>query len=116
MQIIFTRIDTFVICNAFHNPSIPYVDLHKLQKQALPNNFCTYRHCLLLFKIINNKISKRHWLNLNFQLLNTSRQTRFEIRNCSVHKAGNNTLSNQFSCINIKIQLYFLIFLLKLLR
>jgi hypothetical protein len=31
------------LCNAFYHPSISYVDLHKLHKQALPNNFCTYR-------------------------------------------------------------------------
>ncbi len=65
------------LCNAFYNPRISYVDLHKLHKRALPNNFCTYRHCLLLFKVINNKTSKRHWLDLNFQMLNTSRQTHF---------------------------------------
>jgi hypothetical protein len=84
------------------------VDLLKLHKWALPNNFCTYRHCLLLFKVINSKISKRDWLDLNFQMLNTSRQTRFEIRNCSVYKVGNNILSNRLSCLNRKIQLDFL--------
>jgi hypothetical protein len=96
------------LCNAFYNPSISYVDLHKLHKRALPNNVCTYRHCLLLFKVINNKISKRDWLDLNFQMLNTSRQTCFEIRNCSVYKVGNNILSNRLSCLNRKIQLDFL--------
>ena len=40
--------------------------------------------------------------------LNTSRQTHFEIRNCSVYKVGNNILSNQLSCLNRKIQFDFL--------
>ena len=30
------------LCNAFYNPNISYVDLQKLHKRALPNNFCTY--------------------------------------------------------------------------
>ena len=88
--------------------NISNVDLHKLHKRALPNNFCTYRHCLLLFKLINNKITKRDWLNLNFQMLNTSRQIHFEIRNCSVYKVGNNILSNRLTCLNRKIPLDFL--------
>ncbi len=98
-----TSANALKLCNAFYDPSISYVELHKLHK--IPNNFCTYRHCFLLFKVINSKISKRDWLDLNFQMLNTSRQTRLEIRNCSVYKVGKNILSNWLSCPNRKIQL-----------
>ncbi len=97
------------LCNAIYDPNISYVDLHKLHKRALPNNFCTYRHCLLLFKVFNNKILKRDWLDLNFQMINTSRQNLFEVQNCSVYKVGNNILSNRLSCLNRKLQLDFLI-------
>jgi hypothetical protein len=106
--LLLASVNALKLCNAFYNPTISYVDLHNLHKRALPNNFCTYRHCPLLFKVINNKISKRDWLDLNFQMLNTSRQTRFETINCSVYKVGNNILSNRLSCLNRKIQLDFL--------
>jgi hypothetical protein len=96
------------LCNAIHNPNISYVDLHKLHKRALPNNFCIYRHCLLLFKVFNNRMSERDWLNLNFQMINTSRQALFEKQNCSVYKVGNNILSNPLYCLNKKLQLDYL--------
>jgi hypothetical protein len=100
-----TSVNALKLCNAIHYPNISYVDLHKLHKKALPNNFCTYRHCLLLFKVFNNKIFERDWLNLNFQMINTRRTTLFEVQNCSVYKVGNNILSNRLSCLNRKLQL-----------
>ena len=93
------------LCNAIYDPNISYVDLHKLHNRALPSKFCTYRHCLLLFKVFNNKISNKDWLDLNFQMINTSRQTLFEIQNCAVYKVGNNILSNRLSSLNRKVQL-----------
>jgi hypothetical protein len=96
------------LCNATYDPNISYVDLHKLHKRALPSKFCTYRHCLLLFKVFNNMILNRDWLNLNFQMINTSRQTLFEIQSCAVYKVGNNILTNRLSCLNRKIRLDFL--------
>ncbi len=94
--------------NTNYDPNISYVDLHKLHKRALPNSFCTYRHWLMLYKVINSMIPKRDWLNLNFQMINTSRQTYLEIQNCSGYKVGNNILSNRLSCLNRKLQLDFL--------
>ena len=46
------------LCNTNYYPNISYVDLHKLHKQALPNSFCTYWHCLMLYKVINSMIPK----------------------------------------------------------
>ena len=93
------------LCNVLYDPSISYVDLHKLHNRALPNQFCIYRHCLLLHKVFNNSIPKRDWLDLNFQMINTSRQIYFEIQNHSGYKIGNNILPNRFSCLNKKITL-----------
>ncbi len=73
-------VNALKLCNAIHNPNISYVDLHKLNKRALPNNFCIYRLCLLLFKVFNNRMSERDWLDLNYQMINTSRNTLFEIQ------------------------------------
>jgi hypothetical protein len=62
----------------------------------------TYRHCLLLHNVFNDSIPKRDWTDLNFQMINTSRQTSFEVLNQSVYKVGNNILSNRLACINKK--------------
>ncbi len=93
------------LCNVFYDPSVSYIDLHTLHKRALPFKFCVYRHCLLLHKVFNNSIPKRDWLDLNFQMVNISRQTSFEIQNRSVYKVGNNILSNRLTCINKKVPL-----------
>jgi hypothetical protein len=93
------------LCNVFYDPSVSYIDLHKLHKRALPSQFCIYRHCLLLHKVFNDSIPKGDWLDLNFQMVNTSRQTSFEIQNHSVYKVGNNILSNRLMCINKKVPL-----------
>jgi hypothetical protein len=58
-----------------------------------------------LHKVFNDLIPKRDWLDLNFQMVNTSRQTSFEIQNHSVYKVGNNILSNRLTCINKKVPL-----------
>ena len=93
------------ICNVIYDPSVSYIDLHKLHKRALPSQFCIYRHCLLLHKVFNDSIPKVDWLDLNFQMVNTSRQTSFEIQNHSFYKVGNNILSNRLTCINKKVPL-----------
>ena len=56
------------LCNVFYDPSVSYIDLHKLHKRALPSKFCIYRHCLLLHKVFNDSNPKRDWLDLNFQM------------------------------------------------
>jgi hypothetical protein len=93
------------LCNVFYDPSVSYIDLHTLHKRALPSKFCLYRHCLLLHKVFNDSIPKRDWIDLNFQMINTSRQISFEVQNHSVYKVGNNILSNRLVCINKKVPL-----------
>ena len=93
------------LCNSNYDPNISYIDLHILHKRALPNRFCFYRHCLLLFKVFNTSIPEKDWLDLNFKMIHTSRQTHFVITNSSNYKVGSNILSNRLSCINRKITL-----------
>ncbi len=71
----------------------------------LLSKFCIYRHCLLLHKVFNDSIPRNDWLNLNFQIITTSRQTTFEVQNRSTYKVGNNILSNRLACMNKKIPL-----------
>ena len=93
------------LCNNFYDPSLSYLELHRIHKRALPNNFCLYRHSLLLYKLFNNISPTRDWLDLNFQIVNTSRQVNFEVQNHSTYKVGNNILSNRLSILNKKITL-----------
>ena len=93
------------VCETKYDPNISFVNLHKKYKRALPNDFCNYKHCLLLYKLFNTRIPKLDWLDLNFQMINTSRQMYFECQNKSNYKVGNNILCNRLSCLNKKINL-----------
>ena len=93
------------LCKPYHDPTISYVDLHSIYERALPSKLCFYRHCLLLYKVFNNSVPTKDWLDLNFKMIQTSRQTTFEISNNSNYKVGNNILSNRLSCINKRIPL-----------
>jgi hypothetical protein len=59
----------------------------------------------LLYKIFNNLIPRKDWLDLNFQMINTRRQIFFEVQNRSVYRVGNNILTNRLSCLNRKVTL-----------
>ena len=93
------------LCNATYDPTISYIDLHRLHKRALPNKFCLYRHGLLLYKVMNHEEPRNEWIDLNFQIINTPRQALFEVHSNSVYKVGNNVLINHLSCLNRKISL-----------
>ena len=93
------------LCSYYYDPFISYIDLHKLHKRAIPNKLCLYKHSLLLYKVFNNLMPRRDWLDLNFKMIQTSRQKLFEITNSSAYKVGNNILSNRLSCINKRITL-----------
>ena len=104
-QLLSASANAMKLCERHYNPEISYVDLHKKYERALPNDFCMYRHCLMLFKIFNYMIPEYDWLDLNIQMINTRRQKFFEVQNHSVYKVGNNILSNRLSCLNKKIEL-----------
>ena len=62
--------------------------------RALPNDFNLYNHSLLLFKVFNLKVPKKDWVDLNFQMLNSSRQKFVDVQNFANYKVGNNILCN----------------------
>jgi hypothetical protein len=55
-----------------------------------------------MHKVFNDTIPKNDWLDLNFQIITTSRQTTVKVQNRSVFKVGNNILSDS-NRINKKI-------------
>ncbi len=78
---------------------------HKIYNAILQNYEFFLYECLCSNHFVFHVILKRDWLDLNFQMINTSRQTLLEIQNCSVYKVGNNILSNRLSCLNKKLHL-----------
>ena len=93
------------LCEKQYDPMTSYADLHKKFNRAMPNDYCMYKHCLMLYKLIDSRIPRMDWLDLNFQMLNGSRQKFFECQSRSNYKIGNNLLCNRLKCLNKRLDL-----------
>ena len=83
-----------------------YVKLHEINKRATPENFCLYKHSLLLHSLYNTRKPQLEWLALNFNQNFNSRDKMFKTFNNSNYKIGrNNKLSNRVMILNNKIEL-----------
>ena len=95
---------------ALHYPKtlISYHNLHKIANRATPDMFCTYKLCLLLYKLYNNEYPLEEWTFLNFEQILTSRQTHFKITNNHNLIVGKNAITNRLNFLNDKIPLTWL--------
>ena len=93
------------VCMYKPSPMISFIDLHKLNKRATPNQLLNYKHALLLYNIYNENQPSAEWLALNFNQIITSRQTSFQISKLNNYKVGLNILSNRLAVINKMIPL-----------
>ena len=102
-QLLRASANALKLCEKTYDPNISFVELHKKYDRALPNDFNLYKHCLLLFKVFNFKVPKNDWIDLNFQMLNSSRQKFFDVQSRARFRVGNNILCNRLSCLNRKL-------------
>ena len=94
------------ICTPTYNLSMSYVKLHEINKRATPENFCVYKHSILLHSLYNTRKPQLEWLSLNFNQNFNSRDKMFKTFNNSNYKIGrNNKLSNRVMILNNKIEL-----------
>ena len=84
---------------------ISFINLHSLYKRATPEQFLLYRHALSVFKLLNSDVMTREWLELNFNQVFTSRQTKFITLKTNSRKVGLNALANRAFILNNKLPL-----------
>ena len=84
---------------------ISFVNLHLLYKRATPEQFLLYRHALCIYQVLNSDVMTREWLELNFNQVFTSRQTKFITLKTNRRKVGLNALANRAFILNNKIPL-----------
>ena len=82
-----------------------YVNVHKSCKRALPSQILEYTHAIVLYNVYNNQIPKDDWVDLNFNQILTSRQTKFKTLKSNNFKVSNNKLISRLATINGKINL-----------
>ena len=85
--------------------AISHYDLPIMTNRATPEMFREYKAALLLFKTFNDKTPEKEWLHLNFNIINTTRQTRFMTKRDNSLKIGLNCPTNRFYVLNNKIPL-----------
>ena len=96
------------LCNKDYTSVHSYINLHKINKQATPNQMLTYKHAILFFKLYNSIETTVDWLNLNFQQILTGRQLNFIISPKNNYKIGSNSMCNRLALLNDKIPLAWL--------
>ena len=85
-------------------PNTSYESIHRLAKRGTPNQMCTYKHALQLFKLYNSTVMSEDWMSLNFQQNFNRRNNKIQIFNVSNYKVGENLLTNRLKSLNNKIE------------
>ena len=86
-----------------------YYDLHVINNRATPDNFCLYKHALLLPSLFNKQQPPIDWIQINFNQNLNNRNVNFEVYTNSNYKIGkNNKILSRLACINSKIPLNWL--------
>ena len=70
-----------------------------------PDKIFDYKLALQLYKVVNNNVPTPYWININFNNIHTSRQTRFMTSKANRLKVGMNLISNRFYYLNGKIEM-----------
>ena len=55
------------ICTPSYHDRMSYLELDSINNRATPEMMCTYKHEILLYKLINHEIPMTDWIDLNFQ-------------------------------------------------
>ena len=82
-----------------------YDTLHTLNNRATPNQFCTYRHALLLHKVYNNENPINNTIDLYFNLQFNNRCRTVKLVDTRAYNIGKKNLSNRFVILNGKINI-----------
>ena len=97
------------ICTPTYNLAMSYHTIHAINNRATPDQFCTYKHALLLYNLYNKQLPPLEWIAINFNQNTNSRNKTFQVYNNSNYKIGrDNKISNRLISINSKIPLEWL--------
>ena len=96
------------MCLHYPKNRISNLNIHKITNRATPSMHCKYKCALQLYKLFNECSPYTEWCHLNFDIINTSRQHYFEIRQNHNLRIGKNALCNKLHNLNGTIPLEWL--------
>ncbi len=83
------------MCNHYNDPMLSYNNPHKKLNRARPFMYSNYKCALLLFKTFNDTNYCNEWLNMFFNVINTSRQKMLMIKRSNKFICGMLTTCNK---------------------
>ena len=84
----------------YPDPMISFLKIHEITKRAPPESMMKYKLAVQLYKIYNSHEHSLEWVQLNYNQILTSRQTKFSISKESSKKVGQNMLTDRLSSLN----------------
>ena len=82
-----------------------HLDLHAINKRATPAQMCIYKHAILLYKMIENRMPMSDWIDLNFQQSFNGRDLNFKFFSKNNYRVGGNIICNRMNILNGKLPL-----------
>ena len=93
------------LCLPMQDPMTSFATIHTLAGRATPQQYCSFKHSILLHTIYNTNSPPLDWITLNFNQCFNSRNPFFQISSVSTYKIGRNKVSERLKILNNKIKL-----------
>ena len=94
------------LCSPSYTQSMPFQKLHEENKRATPDQYCFYKHLILLYNLYISHTPTKEWISLHFNQNFNTRNTSFKGYKNANYKIGrNNKISKRLTCFNSKIPL-----------
>ena len=103
VYITFSIAKSLKLCTPNYHDRMSFVELHRINKRATPQQMCDYKHVLQLHKLINLEIPKVDWVDLNFQQVFSVRSRTFNFTRTNNYRVGLNLICNRLHSINGKL-------------
>ena len=82
------------------DPGVSFVDLHKNNNRATPEQYMKYKHSLVLYSLYNGGEQSLDWVSLNLQHQFMNRRNMFSVTQTNNLRVGKNIVANRLSLIN----------------
>ena len=83
---------------------LTHTEIHNLAKRAMPEDICTYRHAIMLYKLMRNELCDNEMMWLNFQIVDNARLQTWSFLMRHTYDVGKNILINRMHILNGKIE------------
>ena len=104
-QLLAASSNALKILNRVSDLRMSFVQMHSMERRAVPMEFAKYRLAIQLFKIYNDDLMNDDWMDMNLQQNFNSRNMMFQIADYSKIKVGKNIIANRLTVLNNFVQL-----------